>query len=431
MRRIPVGGCPPLDSKQASHPPPQNRRGVYRPRRPGADRGQPMHFTTPLDAPLAKKSLKQRLLGAARWTLVGHFLSQVLRFVSNLILTRLLAPDLFGVMSVGYTVFTALWMVSDLGFGAVVARSHRGDQPVFLNVVWTMQIARGVLISLGALALSGALWIGAGATLFPAHSVYADPRLVTLIAVLSLYGLLSGLESTKSLWVRRNLALARLTKIELICQAMMTAFILVWAWFDPSIWALGVGWLFGVTLRTLLSHAALPGPRNRIEWEKKAFDEIIDFGKWALVSSPISFLIGSGDRLLLGALLDATHMGFYATAALFTTALQAVVLKIVGQSVLPALSEIVRTRPDELLSTIYRVRLPLDAFCFALAGLLLVIGQPLVHFLYDPRYTPAGWMLSVISITLMFTPLNVLDQCLIALGRIRLLSILNAARVVV
>ena len=387
-----------------------------------------MHFTTPPNPDPRKSTLRERLLGAARWTLLGHFAAQLLRFGSNLILTRLLAPDLFGVMSVGYTVFTGLGMVSDLGLSAVVARSRRGDESTFLNVVWVAQIGRGVLMTLGALGLSAALGLGAAMTLFPAHSVYADPRLPGLLAVVSLYGVVSGLESTKSLWARRNLSLAALTKIDLIAQVGTTAFILIWAWIDPSIWALGVGWVFGVALRTALTHWKLPGPGNRFEWDRSAFAEIIDFGKWALVSSPISFLLSSGDRLILGALLNAKDMGFYAIALLLITALQSVVLKITGQSVQPALSEVVRDKPHELRKTLYRIRLPLDVVCAVSAGALFVLGELVVKLLYDNRYQPAGWMLSVLALTLAMTQFNVFDQCLIALGRIKLLSALNFVR---
>jgi len=387
-----------------------------------------MDFATPLSPDPRKSTLRQRLLGAARWTLLGHFASQLLRFGSNLILTRLLAPDLYGVMSVGYMLFTGLGMISDLGLGAVVARSHRGDDPTFLNVVWIAQIGRGVLMTLGALGLSAALGLGAATALFPAHSVYTDRRLPGLLAVVSLYGVVYGLESTKSLWARRNLSLAALTRIDLVAQAGTTAFILTWAWIDPSIWALGVGWVFGTALRTALTHWKLPGPSNRFEWDRTAFAEIIDFGKWALVSSPISFLLSSGDRLVLGSLLDANDMGFYAIAFLLITALQTVVLKVVGYSVLPALGEIVRLRPAELKKTIYRIRRPLDVACIVTAGALFALGGPIVKLLYDSRYSPAGWMLSLVALTLVTTQLNVFDQCLIALGRNKLLSGLNAIR---
>ena len=82
---------------------------------------------------------------------------------------------------------------------------------------------------------------------------------------------------------------------------------------------LGIRWLFGVGVRTALGHWKLPGPRNRVEWERKAFDEILEFGRWALVSSPVSFLLTSGDRLLMGALFTATDMGLYSIALLLVT----------------------------------------------------------------------------------------------------------------
>ncbi len=237
-----------------------------------------------------------------------------------------------------------------------------------------------------------------------------------------------GFESTKSLWARRNLSLGALTKLDLVVQVSTTAFILVWAWIDPSIWALGAGWVFGVALRTALTHCVLPGPKNRFEWERRAFAEIIAFGKWALVSSPLTFLLNSGDRLLLGALLSASEMGFYSIALLLIAALQSFVLKLTGQTVQAALSEVVREKPGALKTTLYRVRLPLDVACAVPAGALFVLGDTLIRVLYDDRYLPAGWMLSVLALTLAVTQFNVFDQCAIALGRIKLLTGLNLAR---
>jgi O-antigen/teichoic acid export membrane protein len=389
-----------------------------------------MHSTSPGRVDSKRSNLKQRFVNAARWTLVGHVLAQVLRFASNLVLTRLLAPDMFGVMAVGYMVFTGFVMLSDLGTFGLVSQSKRGQDPKFLNVIWVVQIVRGVLIMLAALALSGLLALDSVKSLFPPHSVYADPRIPGLIAVLSLFGVASGFESTKSWFARRNLSLASLTKIELASQVATTVFIVTWAAISPSIWALAMGWIFGVLFKTVLSHVALPGPPNRIEWDASAFQEIIHFGKWAMLSSLISFLQSCGDRILLGGYLDAKAMGAYSIALLLVTALQDAVLRVTGLAVLPALSEVARERPAELKHTIYRIRRPLDIACLVPAGALFVLGKAVVNFLYDSRYAPAGWMLTLLALTLVTTSFNVFDQCLIALGRMKLLSALNAARLV-
>ena len=158
---------------------------------------------------MSTSSLKQRFIRGSTWTLVGYALNQVLRLGSSLVLTRLLAPDIYGVMAVGYTVITGLVMFSDIGLAAGAIQSRRGDDPTYLNVTWVVQIARGLLISLAALGVSGVLALGWVSKILPAQSVYADPRIPGLLAVVSLIGLVSAFESTKVLVARRQLALAQ------------------------------------------------------------------------------------------------------------------------------------------------------------------------------------------------------------------------------
>ncbi|MCC2632368.1 MAG: hypothetical protein K0S48_254, partial [Ramlibacter sp.] len=51
-------------------------------------------------------------MNAGLWTLVGHGSSQVLRLLGNLVLTRLLAPESFGVMAVATVVSIGVVMFS-------------------------------------------------------------------------------------------------------------------------------------------------------------------------------------------------------------------------------------------------------------------------------------------------------------------------------
>ncbi len=377
---------------------------------------------------LTRSSLKKRFLGATKWTLIGHVLSQLVRFASSLVLTRLLAPDLYGVMAIGYLVITGLSMISDIGLTGGAIRSKRGDEAVYLNVTWVVSIIRGALIMLGALALSGAFALGAGQAWLPADSVYRDPRIPTLIAVVSLYSLIAGFESTRSIYARRHLELERLVKIDVACQIASTACILAWAWFSPTLWALAFGWIVSAVMKTVLSHVALPGPPNRFQWDRGAFREVFDFGKWVFLSSTLTYLLVTGDRLLLGAYVNAEAMGFYSIAMLLVGALRMAVQKITAQAGLPALSEVARERPEIFKATLYRIRRPLDIVCLFAAGALVYLGEPIVRLLYDPRYAPAGWMLSLVGLSLVPARLDVFEHGLIAMGRVKLLSSLNAAR---
>jgi O-antigen/teichoic acid export membrane protein len=277
---------------------------------------------------------------------------------------------------------------------------------------------------------AGALQLAVKAGWLPSHSVYAAPAIPSLVALVSAYAIVSGFESTK-IWVaRRHLSLATVTKLEVVCQLATTLFQIAWAIVAPSVWTLAGGWIFGSLVRTVLSHLWLPGPPNRFQWDAGTFREIFDFGKWVTLSSAFSFLLTGGDTLLLGGLLDANLMGAYAIAVMLLSPIRVAVLRLTSFVVLPALGEVFRETPERLKSTIYRVRWPLDIACLMAAGALWALGGSVVRLLYDSRYESAGWMLTAVSFTLIATRLSVFDQCLVAMGRVKLLGALNAIRLV-
>ena len=76
------------------------------------------------------KALKKSATHGAYWTVANYGLSQALRFGSNLILTRLLFPDLFGLISLVNVILLGLCLFSDIGIG----KSTLGN----LAVLWSL-----------------------------------------------------------------------------------------------------------------------------------------------------------------------------------------------------------------------------------------------------------------------------------------------------
>jgi O-antigen/teichoic acid export membrane protein len=370
--------------------------------------------------------LRARVLRAGGWTVAGFALGQAIRFAGNLVMTRLLVPEMFGVMAIAMMVMYGLALFSDVGLRQSVVQSRRGQEAAFLNTAWAIQIARGFLIWGGALALA----LGLVLLKMPAGSVYADPSLPSVIAILSLSAIIGGFESTRLHEASRTLSLARVTQIELASQVVGLACMIAWALVDRSIWALVAGALCAAALRTLLSHVWLPGAPNRWRWDRAAACEILALGKWIFAGSVLGFLVNSADRLILGALVSSTVLGVYAIAFLLFSAVDQVLVKIIGDVSFPALSEVARERPAALRSVYYRFHLAVGLpACFA-AGLLVAAAEPLVAVLYDPRYAEAGWMLQTLAIALVTLPFRVATQCFVVLGEPAQVSAVCAIRLV-
>lgn len=360
----------------------------------------------PLDA------LRARVLRAGGWTLAGFALSQAIRFGGNLVMTRLLVPEMFGVMAIATMVMYGLALFSDVGLRQSIVHSRRGGEAAFLNTAWAVQIARGLVIWGAAVVVS----LGFMFFKMPEGSVYSDPTLPYVIIVLSLSAVIAGFESTKLHEASRGLVLDRVTRIDLASQLVGVLAMLAWALADRSIWALVAGGLCAAAVRALLTHAWLPGSANRWRWEGAAFREIMGVGKWIFAASVLGFLVNSADRLVLGALTSASVLGVYVIAFLLFSSVEQVLVKIIGDVSFPALSEVARVRPAALRSVYYRFHLAVGLPACLAAGLLVACAEPLVALLYDARYAEAGWMLRILAVALVTLPYRVATQCFLVLG---------------
>lgn len=377
------------------------------------------------------RSLRQRTLKASVWTVFGFGLSQIIRFGSNLLMTRLLLPEMFGVMAIATMVMYGLALFSDVGLRQSIVQSKRGNEVQFLNTAWAIQIFRGALIWLFALLVSLFIFFSNQVGLSPPSSVYANPSLPYVIAILSISAVISGFDSSKVHEASRNLSLHKITQIELFSQVAGLLFMLGWVIIERSIWALVAGNLFSVLARTILSHIWLPGIRNHWHWDVSAFREIINFGKWIFISSIIGFLVNSGDRLLLGGLINSTLLGIYVIAFFLFSSVEQVMTKVIADVSFPALSEVARDRREDLQRTYYRFQIIVASSSYFCAGVLMMSGQTLINLLYDSRYTDAGWMLEILSTALMVAPIHLAIQCFISLGMPKLISYIGAVRLVI
>lgn len=370
-------------------------------------------------------SLKERATRASAWVVAGYGVSQVLRLATNLIMTRLLVPEAFGLMAVVAAIWIGLDMMSDMGIRGSVIYHKRGNDRAFMNTAWTLQIIRGAFIWGLALLASWLLYLLFSKGLMPTGTIYADPLLPKVVAVATCASVLKGFESINLHVASRNLALGRLSALEVASQAVAIPVMVIWAMQEASVWALVAGGLTSSLVRTAGSHLFILGPRCRLGWDPVSFWKMFHYGKWILVSSTTGFLVQHGDRLLIGGLLASREMGVYAIAILLAESVRNLFSRIIGSVVFPAISEAARDSTARLSSVYYKYRTRADPILFLVAGMVAVLGDDLVRLLYDDRYAEAGWMLQILSASIFLSAFQAQGSVLLALGKSRTLAALT------
>jgi O-antigen/teichoic acid export membrane protein len=391
-------------------------------------RENPLRFTMLRTEPSAL-SLKRRVFGASLWSMAGFALSYVVRLGSSLLMTRLLVPEMFGVMSIAMTLMTGLAMFSDLGLRPSIIQNPRGGDPAFLNTAWLIQIFRGLLLFGMGLCISLFILAAIHFGLVPRNSVYADPLLPSVVGAISLSTLITGFQSTKFAEASRELSLGRVTQVRMAAQIAGLICMIGWALADRSIWALVAGSLCASLVTTVLSHIWLPGVSNRWQWDRTAFHELFHFGKWIFVSSILGFFANNADRVMLGGVVDSSTLGVYSIAYTICDAVIQILNKLISEVSYSAFSELARERSEELKRNYYRIHFVTASFAYFCSGALIVSGQSLIRVLYDPRYEQAGWMLAILAVGLLAVPSNLSMYCLLARGLPKLFSTLVAIRV--
>ena len=366
-------------------------------------------------------SLRATIIRASTWIMGGHFISQILRLGGNLIMTRLLVPEMFGVMAVANILIVGLQLCSYFGVQHNIIQSNRGDEPSFLNTAWTFQILRGGIIFLLAICLAAGLAIANSFGLVGVSSAYHNPVLPSVLTALSFTALISGFESTNMASAHRVMRLGRITILNLFSQVVGLIVMIVWALFDKSIWALVAGTIVSACVGTLLSHWYIEGQTNRLMWDRSIFLELFAFGKWILLTTILGYFVSSGDRLVLAGLIKADVLGVYSIALFMTSALQEVLSKLATNAALPALSKVVRERRKDLSAVYYKIRFPIDLAILFICGFLFYAGHFITDVLYDYRYANAGHMLEILAVSLFGVRYVLSENVFIALGKPRLL----------
>lgn len=330
--------------------------------------------------------LKAKALRGSAWTVLGYGFSQVIRLSSNLLLTRILFPEAFGLMAIIQVFMQGLAMFSDTGLGPSIIQNKKGDDPVFLNTAWTLQVIRGFCLFLATCVIA-----------LPISYIYDEPDLAYLMPVAGLTAVISGFNPTKVISANRNLFLGRLTIIEIISQLITVGVLVFLAWLMKSVWALVLGGIFSQIIKLVLLQNFMDGLKNRFMWNKKALGSLIHFGKWIFLSSVVGFFVQQGDKLVLASFMTTAELGVYSIAFFLASAPWALSLKLNQKIFFPIYSQLKDLDAEQLRPKVKKARV---AICWLLLPPLLILilfGNQIVMYLYDQRYWQAGWMIQVLS----------------------------------
>lgn len=327
-------------------------------------------------------SLSSKLvMRGAFWTIGAYGGSVGLRFGTNVVLSRLVAPEIFGVMLIINTLRNGIELLSDVGIGQNIVQNPKGESRSFRDVAWTIQLVRGLI-------LFSLLFLAAA----PLGQLYQLPGSAIQLSALTLA--LMGCASVSGYLLQRRLQFVRLNLFDLGVDAVGAALVIGLAFASPTIWSLILANILTAAIRTIATYF-LPDARVWFAWNRQHAREILSFGKWIYLSSLLAFLCASFDKLYLGQAIPLALLGIYGLARNVADLPAALFARLGHSLVFPVIASQQSSSRSELHARLSPLRLKLLLVSAACVAFGTAFADYAIMIIYDSRYHDAGWMLPV------------------------------------
>ncbi len=320
-------------------------------------------------------SLKERAVRGALWLLLADVANRLAGLVKVAVLGRLLLPRHFGLLGIALLIQNWVNALTETGMSSVLIQK-KGDIRPYLDVAWTLKLARGLLVAIALFLLAPF-----GARFF------ASPEAVPIIRVVAVLTLLWECANPAVVYLRRGLDFRKDVSWRLsgVAPGLLAGVLLALAY--RNTWALVGSLVVSRVCEVAASYWVHPY-RPRLAWNLSRARELTRAGKWFTCINVVGFLEQQLDSVATGKLLGTSALGSYQMAnqiAGLTTAKIGVHARGVLFPAFAKLSPGAPLRQAYLssLGTLLVIVAPVACF-------LTVFAQPVVQIVLGPRWLAAG-----------------------------------------
>jgi lipopolysaccharide exporter len=343
----------------------------------------------------------------------------VLKLCSSMILTRILRPEAYGIITIILSIVFVVELLADINVNLFIIRDHSAEESRYLNTAWTMRLSR---------ALLNAAIVFLGAPLI-ATTLYHAPTLVAPLRVFSISFVIGGLESMSFPIALRRKRSRIIMYSELIATFLSTILTIVYCHFSRDFWGIIYGIIFNRLLITAFSYRFYPEFRPRIHFDWPAAREILKFTKYTMPSSLLTIVMTQFDKVVFLRLFDLRLLGVYGLAGNIAAPIETLISKISNQVLYPRCAHNFRTDRDTFSLKYYSENVRLFVSILIVPAAIGGGARLLIAILYDPRYAQAADVLQAFMLRAMLLSLATpAEDLLIASGASHVMLVGNLFR---
>ena len=350
------------------------------------------------------QGMKKRLARGAVWLAAAGVLVNLTSFANTLLLARLLVPGDFGLVAIGTTVATVIMSLTELSLSSALIH-HKDPQDDHFHSAFTLNLARAVLIA--AVIMIAAI---------PTSRVYNDPRLVTIMLVISATTVLGGLLNPKLVVFSRDLVFRQdfiVNVSQKLCAFIAAASVAI---LYHSYWALVAGTIAMRLSALILSYLLIPyTPRIRLTRVR----ELLSFSVWLSLGQAVNTLNWKLDQLAVGYFLGNAPLGYYTVGDTLAYLPTREATTPLAQTLFPGFARLTNDL-SRLRQAYQHAQSVLFAVAWPIGCGFVIIAKPFIILTMGARWVPAIIIVQLLAGVFAFQNLaESLQPLAMALGETR------------
>lgn len=367
---------------------------------------------------LQGNSIGAKLLKGSAQVGMANGTEQAFRFIRNMILTRLLAPEAFGQMAIVLALSSLFQVLTGMGLKEAIIQNPHGAEPRYLNGAWWISLGRGAALYLTAFIAAPFL-----------AAFYHDPDLTVLIRIAFLQVLFQSGVSTRAWVALKELKYGRWMLVQNGGSILGILATLTMAWNMRGVWALVLGYVAEGFFRCLISFLLCPF-RPHLSFDREANQKLLAFSKGIFGLPLLMLAYTEAATFVLGKMVSKETLGLYSmalTLARVPSALGGMLVDLL----MPAFAQMQR-EPARLCRGLLKITNLISLAALPGLALACVWGDALLRVAYGEKYRAVSGVFSVLFANEIMITTNIpLAATFIALGRPELLRRFSLVRALV
>jgi len=328
------------------------------------------------------QQLKKKTTSGLIWSITDLMTNQVLQFVIQIILARLLLPEHFGIVGMILVFIAISNSIIDSGFTQALVRDTNTSNEDY-STVFYFNLSMAIVLYVILYFLAN-----------PISVFFEEPQLISILRVLSLGILINSVGIIQRVILIKNVNFKTQTKINIIAGVTSGVVAIICAKMGYGVWSLVIKTLIMQLIQSLLiwfSSKWIPV----LVFNFKSFKKFFSFGIKLLLAGIIDIIYNNIFFVIIGKMFSASQLGYYTNSIKLRDVVSMSITAAIQRVTYPVLSSIKLEK--ERLKYGFRKIIKTSAFIiFPLMIGLAAISDALINLLFGGK-----WMQSVIYLQLL------------------------------